>query len=150
MESQGSSRDRHEEFSSTEEMSSLRPSLEAAYRSSSEDEDDLEESDPLNAPITQPRSRQASGRLVSLIQRGMKGKSRSSSGKTPAFDQVRRSFWNRRKCLSISLVLLGALVMIFIGIGVWILKSSAKNGQSPPWYPSRKRALVISSSTANR
>ena len=42
------------------------------------------------------------------------------------------------KCIIILLSTVGSLVAIVLGGGAWVYKTAPKDGQSPPWYPTRK------------
>jgi beta-glucosidase-like glycosyl hydrolase len=51
------------------------------------------------------------------------------------FGKLRRVCWERRSCITVSLILLGGLIGVILGSGVWVWKTAPLDGQSPPWYP---------------
>ncbi|MCJ1252031.1 hypothetical protein MMC30_009269 [Trapelia coarctata] len=57
-------------------------------------------------------------------------------------------FWQRRSCLTITLVLIGALVGVLSASGVWVYKSAPPDGLSPPWYPTPRGGALESWTTS--
>ena len=133
----------------------LRPSLEEAYRSSSEDES-LDELDLLNdqsprqfntrKPYNDANTRAHSNTFV--YEKGTKSPGPRGSN----FRRMGRFCRPRRRCLIIILIVVAVLVAILAGSGFWVYKKSPADGvsspnlsllmklmimqQSPPWYPS--------------
>ena len=52
--------------------------------------------------------------------------------------------WKRRTCIMVILILLGAVIGVFSGSGLWIWKTAPLDGQSPPWYPTPRGGTVKS------
>lgn len=112
--------------------------VDDAYRSSSEEDDlDLGELDPLN--------HDAEGVLLKGGRRARRGPSGTIARAYESDLNAPRSGLNtsrrvRRwgKCMLLCMTIVGSLVAIVAGGGVWIYKSSPPTGQSPPWYPTRE------------
>ncbi|KAI9823432.1 MAG: hypothetical protein M1832_002443 [Thelocarpon impressellum] len=101
-------------------------------RSSSEDELELGELHPLNEK----------GHEMSTLGRRRRGrKPASDAAKSAPLDgtsksERRTARWS--KCVIISLTTVGSLLAIIVAGGSWVYKSAPADGQSPPWYPTRK------------
>ena len=86
-----------------------------------------------------------------------RGKRRPSYNYTKAAVARRRwlkslgtHFWQRRSCLTITLVLIGVLGGILSASGVWVYKSAPPDGLSPPWYPTPRGGTLDSWTTSYR
>ncbi|KAF1991563.1 glycoside hydrolase family 3 protein [Aulographum hederae CBS 113979] len=111
----------------------LRPSLEEAYRSASDSEnEDVDEFDPLNYDA---------GTL--------KRKRPSRKGANEFLEPTRpRQSWARRNlvpskfcCFLIGLFFVVLFALLGAG-GFWVYKQAPKDGQSEPWYPTPKGGTV--------
>jgi beta-glucosidase len=107
----------------------LRPSLEEAYRSSSDSDLNVTEfmnSVPLSNPANPPVSAYDMPKPLSKLRR-----------------TVRR---RRKYCIGI---LIGLVIVAFIivGTGFWVYKKAPEDGQSPPWYPTPLGGSISSSWT---
>ncbi|KAL2354537.1 glycosyl hydrolase family 3 N terminal domain-containing protein [Cryomyces antarcticus] len=113
----------------------LRPSLEAAYRSSSEEEfSDIDEFDPLNYDGGSGKRRRTPS-------------SRRAAAESTAYKDApdpRAGVTRLRLCCFMVLLFTGALVLLLSVGGLWVYKSAPEDGQSPPWYPSPRGGTVKS------
>jgi len=57
-------------------------------------------------------------------------------------------FWQRRSCLTITLVLIGGLIGALSASGVWVYKTAPPDGLSPPWYPTPRGGSLESWTTS--
>ncbi|KAI9854533.1 MAG: hypothetical protein M1824_000298 [Vezdaea acicularis] len=107
------------------------------YQSS---DDDLDEHDPLNHPSAQQHLR------LDRPRNSSHSRKQKSSGVQlePAVRAMKRGLWHRRKCLLISLGLLGVLVILLGGGGTFLYKTAPKDGLSPPFYPSPRGGTIPS------
>ncbi|KAF4304323.1 putative beta-glucosidase 1 precursor protein [Botryosphaeria dothidea] len=120
--------------------SNLRPSLDAAYLSSDDDQD-LDEFDPLNEQSTpldsSKRRRQRSESQVGAgvdaysHDRWRNDQRRPWARLASTIIPTRKRLW----CWLPLLFILALLLLLGAG-GLWAWRSSPLEGQSPPWYPS--------------
>ncbi|KKY15292.1 putative glycoside hydrolase family 3 protein [Diplodia seriata] len=123
--------------------SSLRPSLDAAYLSS--DDDDLNEFDPLNEESTpldtgkrrkrRPRSESRVGAAADAYT-GERWR-RNDEARRPPWARVAAACTPARKRLWCWLPLLFVLALLLLlgAGGLWAWRAGPAEGQSPPWYP---------------
>ncbi|KAI9892484.1 MAG: hypothetical protein M1814_001441 [Vezdaea aestivalis] len=118
------------------QSSLLRPSLEEAYRSSSDSDDRDAEFIPLRDPMAREEFRDARRRHVSnSATKKFDEEKRHASGLKPTIASIKYTCWQRRKWIFIVLIsLLAVLAILGLG-GVWVWNTSPRDGQSPPWYP---------------
>lgn len=108
-----------------------RPSLDDAYRSSS-DLSDVEEFDPLNYD---------EGTLKRKKTHRSRGESQTtntyaSPNTAPQRSLARRWLIPSRMCCLLLLLFVASTVLLLSVGGIWAWKSAPEDGQSPPWYPS--------------
>lgn len=122
---------------STSEAVPLRPSLERAYRSDSESEDDFSDLDTApngNHQYTNGRKWPWTARFRRIISgpgssNGNMGKSRRGA---PPRSRLRECCWRRRYCLIISGILLAGFITILSGGAFWVYKTAPKDGVCSP------------------
>lgn len=118
-------------YSKLDAPSPLRPSLEDAYRSSS-DLSDVEEFDPLNydeGTLKRKRTQRSRGESQSISIH-------DSLNTAPRRSCARGWLIPSRMCCFLLLLFVASTVLLLSVGGIWAWKSEPDYGQSPPWYPS--------------
>ncbi|KAI9737896.1 MAG: hypothetical protein M1834_009266 [Cirrosporium novae-zelandiae] len=142
--------------------SSLRPSLEEAYKSSSEDDLDIDEfqhlftdanyppeQTPLNGNRRDSSLSESDRYHQSTLLEKAKFNGLRIQRKFWGLDLLQRRWWEpgmfqgsrwrlTRTCLMYTGTLLLVMVILGVGVGLWVYKVKPKDGQSPPWYPTPK------------
>ncbi|KIW00713.1 uncharacterized protein PV09_07698 [Verruconis gallopava] len=109
------------------ETETLRPSAEETYNSSSSDEEDIDEFDPLNYDAgTLKRKKWRKGR------RNVK---QENAGIKPQKSWARRYLVPTRFCWYMIILFVVTVLLLLSAGGIWSIKSAPANGESPPWYP---------------
>lgn len=111
----------------------LRPSLEQAYKSSSEFGEHLEDLDLLdeNDQKYNKRGRWPWGRKNT--RDNTYGHDRKATHERPSrMKRLGRCLWPRRTCLIITVILLGGFSVLVGGGGLWVYKSAPADGVCSP------------------
>ncbi|MCJ1310326.1 hypothetical protein MMC25_003989 [Agyrium rufum] len=126
----------------------LRPSLEEAYKSSSEDEeydelDLLQQQDEESQHRPRRRYRDEPSAATPPNQSNEKISPEAAEG-IGARNRRRRCCAPTRLCALISGLIVAAFLIVLTIPSIWVWKHSPPDGQSPPWYPSPRGGTLQS------
>ena len=127
---------RYRHLNSTSESVPLRPSLEHAYRSDSDSEDDFADintTPPVNHEYRNGRRWPWTAKFRRIIsgegsEKEYKGTARRRSPQPGGSKGIRGFCWRRKYCLLILGILLAGVLVILSGGAFWVFKTAPKDG----------------------